>query len=623
MTVNNNFRLAPMPRSLETQDGNYQFPDQALIIIDAPDPRKIYFSAQSLQGFLFDQLGLNWEIVGGKSVPEGQIGIVLSLVPGSMPHPQGYSLTITENRVFCVAAEPQGIFYAVQTIQQLITSKGRKLPTLRITDWPDFPNRGVMLDVSRDKVPSMDTLFELVDLLASWKINQLQLYTEHTFAYRNHPVVWQGASPITGEQILTLDSYCRERFVELVPNQNTFGHMHRWLVHEEYRHLSECPEGFDSEWGHFDEPFSLNPGDPGSFELIKDLFDALLPHFSSQQFNVGCDETIDLGLGHSKAIVQEKGAGRVYLDFLMKIYREVKARGLTMQFWGDILMSHPELVPELPRDVIVLEWGYQADHPFDQHGEMIAKSGIPFYVCPGTSSWNTVGGRTQNAIDNLRNAAENGLKHGAIGYLITDWGDRGHWQPLPVSYLGFAYGTGVSWGLDANRELDMSTILDLYAFQDEAHLAGNVAMDLGRVHERLNMLLPNSTILFHLLQSSLEEIAQYKDELPARTEELKQVVQQIEEIEAHLNDLKIQRSDAALLKGEFAWICGMLKHACWRGIWAAGKLTGKEDQVLREQLFEDAGLLMKEHENIWLARNRPGGLKDSLARLKKMRESYR
>ncbi|MFN2232887.1 MAG: glycoside hydrolase, partial [Anaerolineales bacterium] len=218
---------------------------------------------------------------------------------------------------------------------------------------------------------------------------------------------------------------------------------------------------------------------------------------------------------------------------------------------------------------------------------------------------------------------ENGLKHGAIGYLITDWGDRGHWQPLPVSYLGFAYGTGVSWGLDANRELDMSTILDLYAFQDEAHLAGNVAMDLGRVHERLNMLLPNSTILFHLLQSSLEEIAQYKDELPARTEELKQVVQQIEEIEAHLNDLKIQRSDAALLKGEFAWICGMLKHACWRGIWAAGKLTGKEDQVLREQLFEDAGLLMKEHENIWLARNRPGGLKDSLARLKKMRESYR
>jgi len=622
MTANNDFHLVPMPRSLETQDGIYQFRDHALIIIDAPDPLKIYFSTQSLQDYLFDQLGLNWEIVAGKSVPEGQIGIVLSLVPGSMPHPQGYSLTITENRVFGVATEPQGIFYAVQTIKQLITLKGRNLPSLRITDWPDFPNRGVMLDVSRDKVPSMDTLYNLVDLLASWKINQLQLYTEHTFAYRNHSVVWEGASPITGEQILALDAYCRERFVGLVPNQNSFGHMHRWLVHQEYRHLSECPEGFDSDWGHFDEPFSLNPSDPGSFELLKDMFDELLPHFSSQQFNVGCDETIDLGLGRSKAVVQQKGAGRVYLDFLMKIYREVKARGLTMQFWGDILMNHPELVPELPRDVIVLEWGYEADHPFDQHGEIFAQSGIPFYVCPGTSSWNTVGGRTQNALDNLLNAAENGFKHGAVGYLITDWGDRGHWQPLPVSYLGFAYGAGVSWSLEANRKLEMPTILDLFAFQDEAHLAGSMVMDLGRVHERLNMPLHNSTILFHLLQGSLEEIAKYKDDLPARADELKQVFQRVEAIEAQMDKLKIQRSDADLLKREFAWVSRMLKHACWRGTWAAGKITGEEDQELSLHLLEEADLLMKDHEKIWLARNRPGGFKDSRARLEKMRESY-
>ena len=125
MTLNHDFHLVPMPRSLETQDDFYQFPDHALITIDAPDPLKIYYSAQSLQDCLFDQLGLNWEIVAGKSVPEGQIGIVLSLVPGSTPHPQGYSLTITENRIFGVAAEPQGIFYAVQTIQQLITVKGR------------------------------------------------------------------------------------------------------------------------------------------------------------------------------------------------------------------------------------------------------------------------------------------------------------------------------------------------------------------------------------------------------------------------------------------------------------------------------------------------------------------
>ena len=96
-----------------------------------------------------------------------------------------------------------------------------------------------MLDISRDKVPTMETLYALVDLLAGWKINQLQLYTEHTFAYRQHPEVWAEASPLTGQEILGLDAYCRKRFVELVPNQNSFGHMHRWLKHARYAPLAE------------------------------------------------------------------------------------------------------------------------------------------------------------------------------------------------------------------------------------------------------------------------------------------------------------------------------------------------------------------------------------------------
>ncbi len=256
------------------------------------------------------------------------------------------------------------MFYAVCTLIQLLGIRdqeagGRRqestpisnlqsptssLPALRISDWPDFPNRGVMLDISRDRVPTMQTLLELVDLLASWKINQLQLYTEHTFAYRNHPEVWADASPMTGEEILALDAYCRERFIELVPNQNSFGHMTRWLTHDRYRPLAEAPDGCDTRWGHYDYPFSLCPIDPGSIELVRSIFDELLPHFTSRQFNVGCDETIDLGQVRSKEAVEKLGAGRVYLDFLLKIYREVRARGRTMQFWGDIIMEHPELV---------------------------------------------------------------------------------------------------------------------------------------------------------------------------------------------------------------------------------------------------------------------------------------
>src|SRR3989304_4735960 len=119
----------------------------------------------------------------------------------------------------------------------------RRPPECHIADWPDFTHRGVLLDVSRDKVPTMETLFDLVDLLASWKINQVQLYMEHTFAYRGHEVVWQHASPLTGDEIEALDTFCGNRYVGLVPNQNSLGHMHRWLIHEPYRRLAECPEG--------------------------------------------------------------------------------------------------------------------------------------------------------------------------------------------------------------------------------------------------------------------------------------------------------------------------------------------------------------------------------------------
>ena len=178
----------------------------------------------------------------------------------------------------------------------------------------------------------------------------------------NHPEVWAKASPFTGEEILELDAYCRERHIELVPNQNSFGHMHRWFEHARYAPLAEAPDGFDFPWGdRSDGPFSLCPIDPGSLTLVTGLFDELLPHFTSKTFNVGCDETFDLGQGRSRAECDRVGTGRVYVDYLRKVYQAVTDRDHIMQFWGDIIVQYPELIPELPRDAIALEWGYEAE----------------------------------------------------------------------------------------------------------------------------------------------------------------------------------------------------------------------------------------------------------------------
>jgi hypothetical protein len=480
-----------------------------------------------------------------------------------------------------------------------------------------------MLDISRDKVPTMATLYGLVELLASWKVNQLQLYTEHTFAYHQHPDVWRTASPMTGEEILALDAYCRQRFVELVPNQNSFGHMHRWFEHERYKSLAETLKGAMTPWGFFYEgPFSLCPIDPGSLELIRSLYDELLPHFTSRQFNVGCDETFDVGQGRSQEAVEKVGVGRVYLDFLLEIYREVKARGRAMQFWGDIIIHHPDLVGELPRDMIALEWGYEANHPFAENSALFAASGVPFYVCPGTSSWNTVTGRTDNAMGNLRSAAENGLKHGAVGFLNTDWGDNGHWQPLPVSYLGFAYGAAVSWAYEANRDLAIAQAISQYAFNDPSGTMGRVVYDLGNAYQEIGFTAHNSSALFRLLQLSPNEMHKMERYVLAgeglSEKRLQQSSAYIDQVMAHLATAEIGQPDADLIRREFTWGADMLRHACRRGVW----MLRHGDTALGHSLAQEADRLIADYRPIWLARNRPGGLRESVARMEKMKRDY-
>jgi hypothetical protein len=524
-----------------------------------------------------------------------------SILDESFPHPQGYRLHISPTEIQLLARDRAGEFYGRQTLDQIQRQFPSALPCLEIEDWPDFSARGVMLDISRDKVPTMATLFQLIDLLASWKINQLQLYTEHTFAYRDHEEVWRNASPMTADQIVALDDYCRRRFIELVPNQNSFGHMERWLRVPKYRQLAEVIDGADTPWGfRWKGPFSLCPTDPAAIEFLSGLYDELLPNFTSRFFNVGCDETFDIGQGRSRAEADRIGKPRVYLNFLKKVHQLATSHGRTMMFWGDIIIDEPELIAELPRPIVALEWGYEADHPFDRDGRLFAESGVPFYVCPGTSSWLSIAGRTDNMRENQLNAAAHGLKHGAAGFLNTDWGDHGHLQYLPVSYAGFAMGAAVSWCLESNRDLDLPAVLDRFAFHDSAGVLGKVACDLGNVYQAVGKIQKNSSALFRILVPS----STHKDPMEGIT------MAGLAEAEAAIDQAMsrlTQSRGPRLICDEFANAAAMLRYACGMG---RSKLepTGRD-------LNEEKRRIIAEHERLWLARNRPGGLVDSLHRL--------
>jgi len=530
--------------------------------------------------------------------------------------PQGYRIIVRPSKVIFVAATNQGLFYAFQTFKQLLREQKATLESVLIEDEPDFENRAFMLDISRDRVPKMETLKRLVDLLSELKYNQFQLYLEHTFAYEKHEKVWKAYSPMTHEEILELDEYCRERFLELVPNQNCFGHLEKWLMHDEYKHLAECPDGFVFPWGVQSGPFSLSPAVGDSLRFVESLLEELLPHFSSTKVNVGADETFDLGLGRSKELCEKLGKGRVYLNFLLGLYEIVKRHGKTMMFWGDIIKNYPELVDELPKDVIALLWGYEEDHPYESECELFAGKGVSFYVCPGTSSWNSFVGRLDNALGNIRNAIQNGKKFNALGFLLTDWGDNGHPQHLVVSIIPIAYAASLGW--NSSSDLTMSELLketDLHIFNTESF--SEKLCILANMYKKLSVQLPNASVYFTALMFP-ERFLENLDALNEKdVETIRGSLEQIESVCRELFKLRNESNEifvdgivnnAEMLKLAMEWIL-MAKRF--------GRID-RIDETIWKDFTSRFTRVVEEYKKLWLESNRPGGLSQSVEKLTRL-----
>ncbi|HWQ90104.1 MAG TPA: glycoside hydrolase family 20 zincin-like fold domain-containing protein, partial [Clostridia bacterium] len=486
--------LLPYPRALKLKSGSFVLPAKAALHLapDLPRDTVLLPMAELLQSTA-EAAGVHLALVTGPAA-HPRLAIRAAQDPAAPDHPEGYVLQISSKGIDIGYRQAEGLRAATATLRQLLRQYGRKLPLLQIRDYPDFSRRGIMLDVSRGRVPTLQALLELVQNLADFKINEFQLYTEHTFAYRNYEPVWRDWGALSGEDMLQLDQRCRELGIDLVPNQNSFGHLRYWLEYPPLKRLAEISEPYEGTGGTFLRyPTTLAPNAPGTLPFIHELYDELLPHFTSQRFNVGCDETWDLGRGQSKKLVDSKGKGQVYVDFLLQIHKEVTARGKQMMFWGDIIMNHPELLAQLPKDIIALNWGYEANHPFEREAGLFEASKMPFYVCPGTSTWMTLLGRHDNAFANLRLSAEAGLKHGAIGYLNTDWGDGGHPQPLAVSYVPYLVGASLSWCAKTHDENLLAPVLSRDVYHDPTQRIAGAAIAMGFAHRKFNYYLPNIT----------------------------------------------------------------------------------------------------------------------------------
>jgi hexosaminidase len=540
--------------------------------------------------------------------------IRLTVDPELSRQEEAYHLSIKSHEISIVGGGTAGVFYGCQTLSQLLRQYGAQLPCLFIEDAPDFPVRGYLLDISRDRVPTMQTLLALVDRLAEWKINHLQLYMEHTFAYVEHEAVWRDASPLTGEKILELDSYCRSRAIDLVPNQASFAHMERWLKHPSYASLSESMNGWLlRNKQSVSYPFTLNPLHPGSFDLIAQLYQDLLPHFSSPFVNENCDEPFELGQGASREAVAQWGKPDVYFEFVGKLNTLVRSTGHRMLYWADFYWEHPEAVKLHPTGAIALEWGYAAEHDFFTHATRLAEADIPFYVCPGTSAWNSFIGRTDNALANIVNAAEAGLRHGASGFLNTDWGDNGSLSYLPVSYLGIAWGTANGWSSEQARQLPFIEALSLHAFGDPSGEIGRFVHTLGNAYRLVPAPLKTSAAPHRLL---IKDALAGWYPLEPDAQALRDALEYVSDLAARWNPLRSPAEDStrkSLIYDEFRNNIAMWQHGCRYGLARIEEARiGKPDWGA---LVEELQSIITEHHRLWLARNRLGGLVDSARRL--------
>ena len=173
-----------------------------------------------------DRLGIRSTVAVGE-VPSAFVQIRRDpSVHGS----EAYRLTVSPKGVEVHASADAGAYYAVQTLRDLLSASGRTLRACVIDDRPDFARRGVYLDCSRGKVPRLETLLALVEQLAHWKINELQLYVENVFTWRRHPEIGRGYSPFTPEELLAVQDRCRQHHVRLVGSLAGFGHMEKILA---------------------------------------------------------------------------------------------------------------------------------------------------------------------------------------------------------------------------------------------------------------------------------------------------------------------------------------------------------------------------------------------------------
>ena len=426
--------LIPLPR--EIQEGGVQAIPQGVHIICTSclsDPQD-NFTMQDLT-----------QTLAARGIPSGGSFTVSLTRTQTLPEEmkaEGYTITpgSSPNSMVLAASSSAGLFYAAQTLKQLIEHDGAAavLHVATIRDWPAMKYRGLHDDLSRGPVPTLAFQKHLIRTLAAYKVNVYSPYFEHTQQYTSNPLLAPVGGSISAEDARAITAYAAQFHVTMIPEQEAFGHLRHSLIWEQYQQLAETPHGA-----------VLTPTQTGSIDLINQWFTELAAMYPGPFLHIGADETTDLGVGATKADVEVRGLPLVYLDFLQRIVTKLEPLHRKILFWGDIAEGSPGLLKAMPQSfksqTIAVAWGYSPDPKgFGHILKPYKDAGFEVWAAPSINNYRQVYPNQQVALEDIQQFTRDAQHFGATGQLNTLWNDDGE-SLADQNWYGILFGAAAAW----------------------------------------------------------------------------------------------------------------------------------------------------------------------------------
>ncbi len=354
---------------------------------------------------------------------------------------EGYAMIPDGKGLAITAASAEGIFYALQTVKQLVEANSTTPAVLHaatIRDWPAMRYRGLQDDLSRGPVTTLEFEKKMIRTLAGYKVNVYSPYFEHTAGYASNPLPAPPGGTITAADAAALVAYARDYHVTIIPEQEAFGHLHHNLTWEMYQPLAETPHGA-----------VLAPGQPASLALTTQMLKELAAQYPGPFLHIGADETVDLGLGQTKADVDARGLAPAYLDFMQRIVTALEPLHRKLLFWGDVAQDAPDLLKQLPasfkQSTIAIAWVYSPEaRGYERFLKPFKDAGFETWVAPSVNNFRKVYPNNSYALANIQGFARDGQRMGSTGMLNTIWNDDGEGL-FNQDWYGILFGAAASW----------------------------------------------------------------------------------------------------------------------------------------------------------------------------------